>query len=68
MIDIHILPQKAQNELIDFYQFLVERYSSGKRKRQSSTNDTAKQVSNFFDQYDIDLSDFNFNRNELYDR
>ena len=24
MIDIHILPQKAQNELIDFYQFLVE--------------------------------------------
>jgi hypothetical protein len=68
MIDIHILPQKAQNELTDFYQFLVERYSSGKRKRQSSTNATAKQVNNFFDQYNIDLSDFNFNRNELYDR
>jgi hypothetical protein len=68
MIDIHILPQKAQNELVDFYQFLVERYSSRKRKRQSSTNTTAKQVNSFFDQYNLDLSDFTFNRNELYDR
>jgi hypothetical protein len=68
MIDIHILPQKAQNELVDFYQFLVERYSSRKRKRQSTTNATAKQVNSFFDQYNLDLSDFSFNRNELYDR
>ena len=70
MIDIHKLPQKAQNELIDFYQFLVERYALGKRERQSPTNTsaTAKQVSSFFDQYNIDLSDFNFNRSELYDR
>jgi len=68
MIDIHILPQKAQNELVDFYQFLVERYSSRKRKRQTSTNATAKQVNSFFDQYNLDLSEFTFNRNELYDR
>jgi hypothetical protein len=68
MIDIHILPQKAQNELVDFYQFLVVRYSSRKRKRESSTNTTAKQVNSFFDQYNLDLSDFTFNRNELYDR
>jgi hypothetical protein len=68
MIDIHILPQKAQNELVDFYQFLVERYSSRKRKRESSTNITAKQVNSFFDQYNLDLSEFTFNRNELYDR
>jgi hypothetical protein len=68
MIDIHILPQKAQNELVDFYQFLIERYSSRKRKRQTTTNATAKQVNSFFDQYNLDLSEFTFNRNELYDR
>ena len=68
MIDIHILPKKAQNELIDFYQFLVERYVSGNRKRQSQVNATSKQVNTFFDKYNIDLSDFNFNRSELYDR
>jgi len=68
MIDIHILPKKAQNELIDFYQFLVERYVSGTRKRQSLANSTFKQVNTFFDKYNIDLSDFNYNRSELYDR
>ena len=68
MIDIHILPQKAQNELIDFYQFLVERYASGNRKNQSHINTSSKQVNSFFDQYNLDLSDFNFNRSELYDR
>ena len=68
MIDIHILPQKAQNELIDFYQFLVERYASGNRKRNSKIVATSKQDNSFFDQYEIDLSDFTFSRSELYDR
>lgn len=67
MIDIHKLPQNAQNELIDFYQFLVERYSSGKIKKQTPNN-AAKEVNSFFDQYNLDLTDYNFNRNELYDR
>lgn len=67
MIDLRVLPQKAQNELLDFYQFLVNRYSSGKRKKSSPRN-TAKEVNSFFDQYNIDLTDFNFNRDELYDR
>lgn len=68
MIDIHILPQKAQNELIDFYQFLVERYVKGKKKKLSPTNETSQKINLFFDQYNIDLTGFNFNRNELYDR
>ena len=68
MIDIHILPQKAQNELIDFYQFLVERYASGKKKRPLKSNSTDKQISTFFDQYNIDLTDYKFNRSELYER
>ena len=68
MIDIHILPQKAQAELIDFYQFLVERYVLGKKKRNLKSNSNDNQVSTFFDQYNIDLTDFKFNRGELYER
>ena len=68
MIDIHILPRKAQNELIDFYQFLVERYVRGKNKRGGTSNATSKQINSFFDGYNIDLTDFNFNRSDIYDR
>jgi hypothetical protein len=68
MIDLHILLQKAQKELIDFYQFLVERYVSGKKKMKAPTNASAEQVNTFFDRYNIDLSDYKFNRGELYDR
>ena len=68
MIDINILPQKAQNELIDFYQFLVERYAIGKNKKRGYSGTTWKHVDNFFDGYNIDLTDFKFNRSEIYDR
>ena len=68
MIDIHILPRKAQNELIDFYQFLVERYARGKNKREETSKATSEQINSFFDGYNIDLTDFNFSRNEIYDR
>lgn len=68
MIDIHILPEKAQAELIDFYQFLVERYVSAKRKKNLKSNSNDNQVGTFFDQYNIDLTDFKFNRSELYER
>ena len=68
MIDLHILPQKAQKELIDFYQFLVERYVSGKKKMKVPANTSIEQVNTFFDQYNIDLSDYKFNRGEIYDR
>ena len=36
MIDIRRLPKQAQNELIDFYHFLLERYASEKSKRKKS--------------------------------
>jgi len=68
MIDIHRLPQEAQDELIDFYQFLLERYVSGKRKRKVTSVDTDREVNIFFDQYNIDLGGFTFNRDELYAR
>ncbi len=68
MIDIHILPQKAQNELIDFYQFLVQRYTSGKTKKHTPKYSKAKKDGSFFEQYNIDLTGFKFDRNELYER
>ena len=68
MIDINILPKKAQNELIDFYQFLVERYSKERVKKQEATELISKQVNKFFNGYDVDLSDFKLNRSEIYER
>ena len=68
MIDLHILPRKAQNELIDFDCFLVDRYVTGKRKKPAGAGSVAKEIDNFFDRYNFDLTEFSFNRNELYDR
>ena len=68
MIDLHILPRKAQNELIDFYCFLVDRYVSGKRKKHTASGSVAKEIDNFFDQYNYEVTEFSFNRNEVYER
>ena len=68
MIDINILPQKAQNELIDFYQFLVDRYASRKTKKKKTNHSASDEVDAFFNRFEIDLSDFRFNRNDLYER
>ncbi len=68
MIDINILPRKAQTELIDFYNFLIERYTKDGVKKQESSDLYAKHVNNFFDGYNIDLSDFKLNRSEIYER
>ena len=67
MIDIHILPKKAQNELIDFYQFLVERYVGKEEKSRKITNKRS-QVNAFFNQFALNMKDFNFNRDEIYER
>jgi len=68
MIDIHILPRKAQNELIDFYCFLVDRYVSGKRKKNKVSGSLTEDIDKFFDKYNYDLTEFSFNRSEVYDR
>jgi hypothetical protein len=67
MIDIKILPKKAQNELIEYYHFLVERYVVKKEKLNiKSTKE--KQVNTFFDQFSLNMKDFKFNRDEIYER
>ncbi len=68
MIDIHILPESAQNELIDFYNFLVERYGKISKKNSSRTKLTGKQINAFFDQYNLDLTNFKLDRNSIYER
>ena len=67
MIDIQILPKKAQNELIDYYQFLVERYVGKEEKSRKRTNKRSK-VNAFFDQFAFNMKDYNFNRDEIYER
>jgi hypothetical protein len=67
MFDLSLLPQKAQDELKDFYQFLVERYGF-KNEEKSDLESRKKRIQAFFDKYNLDLSNFKFNRDEIYNR
>jgi len=66
MLDLSVLPRKAQDELLDFYQFLVERYGIKGRKSISSKK-VQVNIDAFFDKYNIDLKGFTFNRDEIYE-
>lgn len=68
MFDLSVLPKKAQDELIDFYLFLVERYSHKKVEKNKKGATRAEKIDLFFNQYDINLKGFSFNRNEIYER
>ena len=61
MIDIQILPKKAQNELLDYYHSLLQRYAP---KKEKGCKKAAKkrQVNSFFDQFSIEMKNFNFSR------
>lgn len=65
MFDLSLLSQKAQEELKDFYQFLVERYG---HKNEGDSESRKKRIQAFFDKYNLDLSNFKFNRDEIYER
>lgn len=67
MFDLSLLPQKAQEELKDFYQFLVERYGH-KNEGESELESRKKRIEDFFDKYNLDLSSFKFTRDEIYNR
>ena len=67
MIDIQILPKKAQDELIDYYNFLVERYA-GKKEKPGKKTAKESLVNTFFDQFSLNLKDFKINRDEIYER
>jgi len=67
MFDLSVLPKKAQDELKDFYEFLVERYGF-KNEEESDLELKKKRIQAFFDKYNLDLSNFKFNRDEIYNR
>ncbi len=67
MFDLSVLPKKAQDELKDFYQFLVERYGF-KNEEESDLELRKKRIQAFFDKYNLDLSNYKFNRDEIYNR
>lgn len=67
MFDLSVLPKKAQDELKDFYQFLVERYGF-KNEEEPDLESRKKRIQAFFDKYNLDLSNFKFNRDEIYNR
>lgn len=68
MFDLSVLPKKAQDELADFYQFLVERYGNKKGLKESIEVSREKRIHAFFGKYNLNLKDFTFNRDEIYKR
>jgi hypothetical protein len=68
MFDLSLLPKKAQDELFDFYHFLVERYSHKKDETIRKTRSRNTDIKNFFEKYNLNLNDFSFNRDEIYER
>jgi hypothetical protein len=62
-IDPSVLPTEARQELADFYQFLVSKYRAKPRKKL-----LADTVDTFFDKYHLDLSGYQFNRDEIHER
>lgn len=68
MFDLSVLPKKAQDELIDFYHFLVQRYSKSKGIKDKGLKSKSERINSFFDNYNLDLKDFSFNRNDIYER
>lgn len=60
VIDLSELPETARQELIDFYQFLKQKYKI------LSTEHI--DIDSFCDKFQLDLKDFTFNREELHER
>lgn len=67
LFDLSVLPKKAQDELKDFYQYLFEKYGL-KNEGESDVELRKKRIQTFFDKYNLDLSNYKFNRNEIYNR
>jgi len=66
MIELQTLPKKAQNELIDFYRFLVERYGV-KKERKETVVSNEQEIDSFFEKYSFNMNSYKFNRNEIYE-
>lgn len=64
VLDISTLPEHARQELTDFYQFLARKYATSKQRRARPVS----KITQFFQQYQVDMSDYRFNRDEAHER
>ena len=61
-IDLSLLPEEARRELIDFYEFLLEKY--GTKKRKGNIEDIEETL--LINKIQIDTRNWKFNREEVY--
>ncbi len=62
-INIELLPEEAKKELLDFYKNLLKKY-----KLKDFKKEKRDEVDIFFDRYNLDFSNFKFDREKLYER
>ena len=62
-IDLTLLPGEARRELIDFYEFLLEKYGSGKEK--NDMEDIKETL--LINKVQIDTKNWKFSREEIYE-
>ena len=62
-IDLTLLPEDARRELIDFYEFLLEKY--GTRKKKDSIKDIEETL--LINKVQIDTRNWKFSREEVYE-
>ena len=62
-IDLMLLPEEARRELIDFYEFLIEKYGTKKKK------DNIKDIKELLliNKVQIDTKNWRFSREEIYE-
>ncbi len=59
VINLEVLPEDAQRELIDFYEYLVKKY--GKRE--------SLELTDIYKKYSVELPEgYRFDRNEAHER
>ena len=62
-IDLTLLPEDARRELIDFYEFLLEKY--GVRNKRNKLEEIKKIL--LIDKIQVDTRSWKFSREELYE-
>ena len=62
-IDVTLLPENARRELIDFYEFLLEKY--GSRKEKNDMEDIKETL--LINKVQIDTKNWKFSREEIYE-
>jgi phosphoribosylformylglycinamidine (FGAM) synthase PurS component len=62
-IDLTLLPGEARRELIDFYEFLLEKY--GSRKEKNDMEDIKETL--LINKVQIDTKNWKFSREEIYE-